>query len=156
MTPSNAWPSPREILRRGNHPYRFKITEDYHCESGWILSEPFDSQWLSISSSGTITVKANDSGYAWDGCTPKWSLLNLWVIGTPDGHINHRTMKPYTYYASLVHDALYQYLDTVPVSKKNIDQLFLAMLGDFKPRVIYYLMVRLLGGQGVIQKGLLQ
>ena len=154
MTPSNAWPSPREIQRSGNYPYKFKITEDYHCESGWILSEPFDAQWLSISTSGTITVKANDSGYAWDGCTPKWSLLNLWVIGTPDGHINHRTMKPYTYYASLIHDALYQYLDTVPVSKQAIDQLFLTMLGDFKPRQLYYLAVRLLGGRGVFQKGL--
>ncbi|KEI71229.1 hypothetical protein [Endozoicomonas elysicola] len=150
MTPSNNWPSPREIQRNGNHPYKFKITEDYHWESGWILSEPFDSRWLSISTSGTITVKANDSGYAWDGCTPKWSLLNLWVIGTPDGHINHRTMKPYTYYASLVHDALYQYLDTVPVSKQVIDQLFLTMLGDFKPRLVYYLAVRLLGGRGVV------
>ncbi|MET4696716.1 hypothetical protein [Endozoicomonas lisbonensis] len=147
-------PQPRKTQRTGNFPYRFKITTDYTCESGWQLPEAFDSKWLSISTTGRVTVKANDNGYAWDGCTPKKSVLNLWIIGVPDGHINHRTMKPYTYYASLVHDALYQYLDTVPVSKKNIDRLFLSMLGDFKLRFVYYGAVRLFGGRGVKQHGL--
>lgn len=101
-----------------------------------------------------VTVKANESGYAWDGCTPKWSLLNLVIVGVPDGHVDHRTMKPFTYHASLVHDALYQYLDSVPVPKAEIDRLFLKMLGDFKLRRLYYLAVKYFGGRGVKQKGI--
>lgn len=150
----NDWTLPREILRKGNFPYKFKIFEDYIYESGWELDSTFNSKWLEISTSGQIKVKANESGYSWDGCTPKWSILNLFILGIPDGHIDYRTMKPYTCYASLVHDALYQYLDTVPVSKEKIDLLFLKMLGDFKLRKFYYFMVKHFGGRGVKQSGL--
>ena len=143
---------PREIQRKGNFPYKFKIETDFVYEdTGWILTKDYISKWLYISKEGVITVRANDKGYSWDGCTPKWSVFNLFIIGTPDGHVNYRTMKPYTYYASLVHDALYQYLDTVPIKKVDIDSLFLKMLGDFKPRWIYYLAVRIGGGNGVRQ-----
>ncbi|MGF1704987.1 hypothetical protein [Enterovibrio baiacu] len=148
------WPEPRDIVRTGNFPYVFKIDKDFVYASGWKLDQPFDSQWLAISTDGTITVKANETGYAWDGCTPKWSVLNLVIIGTPDGHIDYRTMKPFCFYASLVHDALYQYLDSVPVPKKDIDLLFLDMLGDFKLRKLYHFFVKHVGGRGVIQRGL--
>nr|VFK12393.1 MAG: hypothetical protein BECKLPF1236B_GA0070989_103422 [Candidatus Kentron sp. LPFa] len=151
------WPTPRKIIRKGNFPYKFKIKKDYLCpyETGWKLEKPFVSKWLEISASGRITIKANEDGYRWDGCTPKWSVFNLFIIGIPDGHIDHRTMKPYTYYASLVHDAMYQYLDSVPVTKKQIDLLFLKMLGDFKLRKIYYFFVKYLGGREVIQEGII-
>lgn len=150
-------PLPREKTGRGNFPWIYKITEDYQYQAtGWQLKEDFDSEWLHINREGVVTVKANQRGYAWDGCTPKWSLLNLWVIGVPDGHVNYRTMQPYTYYASLVHDALYQYLEWVPVSKREIDRLFLKMMGDFKLRYIYYAFVRLFGGLGVRQRNLVQ
>ena len=123
-------------------------------DNSWVLLEnPFVSEWLDISTSGLITVKANKEGYSWDGCTPKWSILNLFIVGAPDGHIDYRTMKAYTYYASLVHDALYQYLDSVPVSKEKIDLLFLEMLGDFKLRKVYYFFAKHFGGRGVIQQG---
>ncbi len=148
------WPEPRSIIRSGNFPYIFKIEQDYTHQTKWQLDQPFESQWLEISREGLIRVKANETGYAWDGCTPKISILNLWVLGVPDGHVDYRTMQPYTYFASLVHDALYQYLDTVPVPKSDIDKLFLEMLGDFKLRKIYYLCVRVFGGWGVQQKGL--
>jgi hypothetical protein len=151
----DSWPQPRTKQRTRNLPYIFRITDDYvYEEAGWDLAEAFDCEWLHISVDGVITVKANEQGYAWDGCTPKWSLLNLAIIGVPDGHVNHRTMQPYTYAASLVHDALYQYLDTVPVSKAKIDWLFYEMLGDFKLKWVYYQAVKLLGGRGVEQKGL--
>ena len=150
----NHWPQPREIVRSGNFPYIFKIEQDYTHPTSWSLEEPFESEWLEISVDGLIRIKANDSGYAWDGCTPKFSFFNLWVIGVPDGHVDYRTMQPYTYYASLVHDALYQYLDTVPVPKADVDQLFLEMLGDFKLRKLYYQSVRMFGGRGVVQQGL--
>jgi len=148
------YPQPREIVRKGNFPYIFKIEKDYVYETGWILEKPFLSRWLEISTSGRLTVKANETGYAWDGCTPKWSVFNLFIIGTPDGHIDHRTMRPFTYRASLVHDALYQYLDPVPVTKDQIDRLFLKMLGDFKLRKIYYYAVKWFGGSGVVQRGI--
>ncbi|MEW6982535.1 hypothetical protein AAD001_07765 [Colwelliaceae bacterium 6471] len=148
------WHEPREIQRTGNFPYKFKIEQDFSVESGWELTAPYKSQWLEISTSGTITVKANETGYSWDGCTPKLSVFNLFIIGTPDGHIDYRTMKPFTYHASLVHDALYQYLDTVPIAKEEIDRLFLAMLNDFKLRKVYHFFVKHLGGRGVIQQGI--
>ncbi len=150
------WPQPRVIKRNGNFPYKFKIIDDYPFETGWELETSFDSKWLTISTSGLITVKANESGYAWDGCTPKLSIFNLFIIGTPDGHVDYRTMEPFTHNASLVHDVLYQYLDTVPVSKEKIDLLFLKMLGDFKLRRIYYYLVKHFGGWGVTQNGIEQ
>jgi hypothetical protein len=148
-------PQPRERQRKGNFPYKFKISEDYtYTDTGWNLATEFRSKWLHISKNGVVTVKANESGYAWDGCTPKWSLLNLVIVGVPDGHVDHRTMKPFTCHASLVHDALYQYLDSVPVPKAEIDRLFLKMLGDFKLRRLYYLAVKYFGGRGVKPKGI--
>ena len=148
------WPLPREIVRKGNFPYKFKIEKDYTYESGWKLEAAYSSEWLEISISGQIRVKANENGYAWDGCTPKWSVFNLFILGVPDGHVDYRTMEPYTYFASLVHDALYQYLDSVPVSKDRIDLLFLKMLGDFKLRKVYYFFVKHFGGRRVTQSGL--
>lgn len=148
------WPEPRQKVRTGNFPYVFKISQDYEYQTQWQLEQAFESEWLSISTQGLIKVKANENGYSWDGCTPKVSVLNLFIVGVPDGHINYRTMKPYTYYASLVHDALYQYLDSVPVAKSDIDLLFLEMLGDFKLRKLYYFFVRQFGGKTVVQKAL--
>ena len=132
---NNSYPTPIDKIRKGNHPYKFKIMEDFeYTDTNWQLEHEFDSQWLRIAVDGIITVKSNENGYAWDGCTPKKSLWNLSIIGVPDGHVDYRTMKPYTYDASLVHDALYQYLDSVPITKKVIDQLFLKMLGRFQTK----------------------
>ena len=147
-------PQPRVKKRKGNFPYKFKISKDYeYANTGWSLSTEFQSKWLHISKDGVITVKANESGYAWDGCTPKRSIFNLVIIGVPDGHIDYRTMKPFTHDASLVHDALYQYLSCVPIPKAEIDLLFLKMLGDFKLRKLYYFSVKHFGGRGVQQNG---
>ncbi len=151
----NDYPKPREKIRTGNFPYKFKITEDYvYEETGWKIEKEFDSRWLKISKDGIVIVKANETGYAWDGCTPKKSFLNLFIIGVPDGHVDHRTMLPFTYHASLVHDALCQYLDTVPVTKDQVDRLFLKMLGDFKLRKVYYFFVKHFGARVVKQNGL--
>ena len=146
---------PRQRRRAPNLPYKFTITNDCSYETGWVLPREFDSRWLHISTTGVVTVKANNqNGYAWDGCTPKWSLLNLWIVGVPDGHVDYRTGKPHTYFASLVHDVLYQYLDSVPVQKADIDDLFFTMMGDFKLRWPYYLAVRFFGGLGVKQRSI--
>jgi hypothetical protein len=147
-------PPPRVKKRRGNHPYIFKEMVDYACQTTWHLDAKFVTKWLEISTDGLVTVKANNTGYSWDGCTPKFSLFDIKIIGIPDGHIDVRTMQPYTYRASMVHDALYQYLDSVPVCKKDIDLLFLEMLGDFRLRYLYYFAVKYLGGREIIQRGI--
>ena len=90
----------------------------------------FDSDWLRIGKDGLLTVKgSNDRGYAWDGCSPKINLLQI-TWGTADGMLDFRTAKPLTYYASMIHDALYQYKKDVPVSRREADLLFTKILRD--------------------------
>ena len=86
--------------------------------------------------------------YAWDGCTPKFCLLDV-LLGVPDGAVDSRTGKVKTYYASLVHDALYQFLDVgLPYNRKDADDFFLCLMEEtgFILRQIYYRAVRLFGG----------
>lgn len=151
----DAYPVPRNPYagKNKNFPWIFKIHQDFHFQSCHV-GKRFDSQWLKLDADGMVTIKANATGYAWDGCTPKWSILGLVIIGTPDGHIDIRTERPLTYYASLVHDAFYQYLEHVPVSKADIDRQFYEMLraAGFPLAGIYYFFVRLFGGRGVIQR----
>lgn len=100
---------------------------------------------LEIRPDGTATVFAR---YAWDGCTPKFSLWDI-LIGTPDGAPNSVTRKPKTYYASLMHDALCQFLDAgSPVKRAEADKIFLELMtrDGFAPRLVYYAAVRLFGG----------
>jgi hypothetical protein len=149
------YPPPRD-RSPGRHrlfPWIFKIEEDFVYKS-IHLGKSFDSKWLRLDEDGTITIKATSQGYAWDGCTPKISILGLFVLGTPDGHINVETGKPLTYYASLVHDAFYQYLEDVPVSKQAIDRQFYEMLKEqrFPLARVYYTAVLYLGGLGIKQR----
>ena len=100
---------------------------------------------LEIHPNGNARVLA---GYAWDGCTPKFFLFDI-VIGTPDGIPNKITKKPKAYYASLLHDVLYQFLDAnLPLSRRQADQVFLDIMtrDQFVLRKIYYAVVRSLGG----------
>lgn len=99
---------------------------------------------LVVEASGRITVMR---GYAWNGCSPKFCVFDV-LIGTPDGVVHARTGKPKTYYASLVHDALYQFLllDDA-VKRRHADAFFLRLMGEsaFAPRYLYWLAVRLAG-----------
>lgn len=85
--------------------------------------------------------------YAWDGCTPKRMFYWLALIGTPDwwqqcedvqvldgdGNLLPKSVFwPKAHHASLVHDALYQYLGHIPITKRDVDQLFCDMLIDSK------------------------
>lgn len=100
---------------------------------------------LEIHPNGDAKVLA---GYSWDGCTPKFAIWDI-VFGIPDGIPNNKTTKPKAYYASLLHDALYQFLDMdLPMSRKGADQAFLQLLSrdGFGPRGVYYTAVRLFGG----------
>ena len=83
--------------------------------------------------------------YSWDGCTPKKWFYWFLLIGTPDlwnklenitylnsnNQIDSRVVFwQKTHHASLVHDALYQYLGIHPISKREVDLLFYEMLRD--------------------------
>jgi len=108
--------------------------------------------------------------YAWDGCSPKRLFYWLAILGTPDWHkkeMDVKTLLPdgsgqwkvenknvywqLTDYASLVHDALYQYLDSIPLEKSQVDQLFHEMLKEAGMlccvRGVYHLAVKYFGGK---------
>lgn len=125
-----------------------------HHQEDWIQTnltkKDFENRWLKIESNGRITLKgAQEHGYAWDGCSPKWKISGK-IFGTPDGRIDPKTKKPITYYASMFHDAIYQYKNaqTMKISRKEADLIFLIMLKKAKFRFwrIYYLGVRIGGG----------
>ena len=118
--------------------------------SGLAISENADFydksgvKRLEIRQNGELKIL---KGYAWDGCTPKFCLLDI-VLGVPDGVVHERTKRPKTYYASLVHDALYQFLnDDLPLSRKDADQCFLKLMqeSDFALSKLYYWAVRCFG-----------
>ncbi len=82
---------------------------------------------------------------SWDGCSPKLWLYWFALIGTPDWahQIEHITtlnekgeiipdkkIWQQAHHASLVHDALYQYLGLHPITKHEADLLFYEMLLD--------------------------
>ena len=110
---------------------------------------------------------ARPQTYAWDGCTPKVPFYWLAIIGTPDWWekrhrvlglrasqaVEHEVFWPLAHPASLIHDALYQYLNVAPVAKHEADLLFLHMLREAGmgrlPAFVYYLAVRLFGAPDV-------
>jgi len=113
-----------------------------------ITGRKFESDWLTVAETGKITVHgSNEQGYAWDGCSPKWNFLQL-TWGTPDGRLDYETEKPLTYYASLIHDALYQYKsEGLPISRREADVIFNIILKkrEFIWRWLYNLAVRAFG-----------
>lgn len=129
-----------------------KVWKYVHTEDVWIqtniLGRSFSGEWLDISALGRITVKGSHArGYAWDGCSPKYEALDM-LLGTPDGKLDYSTAKPITYYASMIHDALYQYKKEVPVSRQDADIIFQLILkqSGFMWWWLYGAIVQALGG----------
>jgi len=132
-----------------------KVYKFVHYEDVWIKTNltgrEFDkdkNSWLTIENDGTITVKgSNPGGYAWDGCSPKWNCLHI-TWGTPDGKLDYNTEKPMTYYASMIHDAIYQYKNLATISRKEADILLKLILKKAKYMWWwkYALGVRVFGG----------
>lgn len=131
----------------------YRLDANYVWESGWIIAEDkffLDSTGvvrLIIEKGGRVTVTR---GYAWNGCSPKMVFLDL-LIGTPDGAVYKPTGRPKAYFASLVHDALYQFLGKdSPIKRRQADDAFLRLLAasEFRLRWIYWLAVRI-GGRFV-------
>lgn len=133
--------------------WKFKLAQDYSWDSNNQYKNDIDFYdvnkkkiRLRIEKNGKITVF---TGYAWDGCSPKFNILDLFLFGTPDGIFNPIIGKPKTYYASLIHDALYQFMDDprMPVKRNQMDKFFLLIMkrDNFLLRHIYYIAVRGLG-----------
>ena len=129
------------------------VTHEDHEFHTDILGRKFENEWLKVSPDGRMKIKGSHvlpsgkSGYAWDGCSPKFAVLDI-VIGTPDGVTDHITEKPKTYYASMVHDALYQFGYQARIKRGEIDKLFHTMLKGFRLRHLYFGIIWLLGWLG--------
>lgn len=123
----------------------FTLEQDFSYQTKLILPQSYEfysdrgKVLLRITKTGLITVY---QGYSWDGCTPKFKF-GSYSIGTYDGYITNG--KPATYYASLVHDALYQFLDKLPINRKNADDIFLDLMRTYRYKYVYYIVVRLFG-----------
>ncbi len=132
-------------------PWLYVLDRTYSWESGLEIREDvaFKDKTgvvrLILETGGRLTVTR---GYAWNGCSPKLCLFDI-LLGTPDGVVDARTGRPKTYHASLVHDALYQFVpDGLPLTRRQADGCFLALMREtgFRPRIAYYAAVRLFGG----------
>jgi hypothetical protein len=115
-----------------------------------IAGRSFKRDRLLIEPSGEIIVKCSyGNGYAWDGCTPKWNCLHF-TWGTPDGKLQYETGKPMSYYASMFHDALYQFKNEkdMCISRKETDLIFKMLMqrNKFIWSTVYYIAVRMFGG----------
>ena len=128
----------------------YRSDQNYAWESGFDIPEDrifLDSSGkvrLILERGGRITVTR---GYAWNGCSPKMCIFDL-LIGTPDGVVHARTGRPKTYYASMVHDALYQFLTAdSPLSRRQADEAFLRLMAEseFFLRWMYWAAVRAFG-----------
>lgn len=106
-----------------------------------IRGRGFENRWIKIDKEGRLTVK---HGYSWNGCNPKINILDLWIIGTPDGIIDHNTGHPKTYDASLIHDALMQFRKELVISVEQCNKEFEVQLrkAEFKLTGLYVFVLR--------------
>ena len=97
------------LLERNDVTVNATRIKDYTYSGG---DRFLDISPVSDSSTNIIIIGSNPKhkGYAWDGCSPKFQILDL-IFGTHDGAISENTGKAVTYYASMVHDVLYQFHD---------------------------------------------
>ena len=124
------------------------IKKDYLYKST-VTDREFENEWFSLDKDGTVIVKgSNGKGYAWDGCSPKIKIKDVY-FGIPEGVLNFQTGKSKTYYASLIHDVFYQFSREIKsfINRKEIDMEFYNILKSDKFRFakLYYTCVRLFG-----------
>lgn len=142
--------------------WKFCENTDLQFKTKHYVGE-FENEWLKLDGHTITIFGSHMKGYAWDGCSIKWVLLDLY-FGTPDGVVKKQACTeinqdeqmisqrfayvPKTYFASMVHDILYQFKATVPVSRITADKIFLEIMetNKFKLAKVYYSAVRLFGG----------
>ena len=128
--------------------YVYCIKSDYQYQSA-IKNRAFENDWFKLSEDGSVIIKGSHyKGYAWDGCSPKLKIKDLY-IGTPEAVLNFGTGQSKTYYASLVHDVFYQFSKKVRsfIRRKEVDREFYNILKRDSMRFakVYYIFVRLFG-----------
>ena len=125
------------------HPWLYRLDEDFACFVCLAIDTDvkFKNGWLEIDG-GVMTI---EKGYAWDGCSYKWSILDLFVVGVPDGRLRYG--KPITYHASLVHDALTQFRHEIPITHQDATAIFDVLLKEsgFFWRHVYVYFVKKFG-----------
>lgn len=128
----------------------YRLDSSFTWESGHEIPEDLvfrdesGAVRLIVERSGRITVTRE---YAWNGASPKFCVFDL-MLGTPEGVVHADTGRPKTYHASLVHDALYQFLpEGLPLKRRHADAFFRTLLeeADFAPAWIYWAAVRAFG-----------
>ena len=128
----------------------YRLESNYSWDSGLSVPEVLvfvDAKGkvrLIIEEDGKVTVTR---GYSWNGCSPKFCVFDL-MLGTPEGVVHKQTGRPKTYFASLVHDAMYQFVGTHPhIKRRHADAFFKRLLreSDFGPAWLYWAAVRLAG-----------
>jgi hypothetical protein len=128
--------------------YIYCIKKDY-CYQSSLTGREFENEWFRLSKDGVIIIKGTHyKGYAWDGCSPKIKIKDLY-LGIMDGVLNFDTGHSKTYYASLIHDVFYQFSKELLsfVRREDVDREFYTILkrDDFRFASLYYLAVRLFG-----------
>ena len=146
-----------------------KDCQIWKLEDELALSTPMEDihyvgEYLSLKENGELRI---ERGYSWNGCSPKVEVMGM-VFGTPEGALPKESersaieknlammgytqfdwYRPKTYYASLVHDSLYQIGDTYAarMDRKLADDIFLNILKAYRFPLarLYYLAVRVLG-----------
>lgn len=129
--------------------WKYKVERDIVIEREYDFLANYDKVETFIFRWATIVVSKNKiriiahKGYAWDGCTPKFRLSNI-MIGTWDGPILFYEKVPQTYYASLAHDILCQYLGKHSVTREQADKLFYELMKEkkFFLAPLYFIAVR--------------
>jgi len=102
--------------------YRFVLANDLTVWTGLDLGEhAFRDAAGNVWGHTCDELLVVRKGYATDGCSPKFRIFGMWV-GTCD--------FAWTRMPSTVHDLLYQFahLDCAPLSRKEADQLFYALM----------------------------
>ncbi|MGH1461009.1 MAG: hypothetical protein ACRBB6_03125 [Neptuniibacter sp.] len=107
-------------------PWLYQLDHDYTYRHPALEGIEYRNDWCVIEN-GSLTIYA---GYAHDGCSPKFDICGLFVIGVPDGRLH--LGKPITYYASLVHDVFCQWRHEIPITKPETVQIFREMLLEVK------------------------
>ena len=131
--------------------YRFRLAKEHFFSLADLPpADPCRWPWLEYWRDGMFKIPA---GYEWDGCSPKMSIGPL-VLGTHDGPLA-ADGHPQTYWASLVHDAMYQYVFELAAHfrlsvrrvKAGADELFYLRLlhAGFRDAELYYRAVHWLG-----------
>lgn len=111
-------------------PWRYRTHEELVFHSPHLVGvRPFKNEWIEMDGQGRLII-AKD--YAWDGMSPtkyirRW---NYWLgpyQGGPDPVHKH---LPYTWRASLVHDAFCQFRYEVPLKQSATVHIFEDMLKE--------------------------